>query len=116
VDLSSSSDEESLIRDTSWDAEFARRIFGDLNYDILRPHSDSNIIILNDSDEEEMHEEDATNADAAPSSVVGIPTSTTSAIDTDEALKGVQGHNSDDQATDREADGGSNGGDKAGSP
>jgi hypothetical protein len=116
VDLSSSSDEESLIRDTSWDAEFARRIFGDLNYDILGPHSDSNIIILNDSDEEEMHEEDATNADAAPSSVVGIPTSTTSAIDIDEALKGVQGHNSDDQTTDRESDGGSNGGDKAGSP
>jgi hypothetical protein len=31
VDLSSSSDEENLIPDTSWDAEFAKRLFGNLN-------------------------------------------------------------------------------------
>jgi hypothetical protein len=35
VDLSSSSDEEGLIPDTSWDEEFARRLFGDLNRAVL---------------------------------------------------------------------------------
>jgi hypothetical protein len=53
VDLSSSSDEECLITDTSRDEEFARRLFGDLNCDILGPPSDGKIIILSDFDEEE---------------------------------------------------------------
>jgi hypothetical protein len=35
VDLSSSSDEEGLIPDTSWDEEFTKRLFGDLNRDVL---------------------------------------------------------------------------------
>jgi hypothetical protein len=50
VDLSSSSDEEGLIPDTSRDEEFTRRLFGDLNCNILGSPSDGNIIILNDSD------------------------------------------------------------------
>jgi hypothetical protein len=53
VDLSSSSDEEDFIVDTSWDAEFARRLFGDLNRDVLGPPDDGKVIILSDSDEEE---------------------------------------------------------------
>jgi hypothetical protein len=35
VDLSLSSDEEGLIPDTSCDEEFARRLFVDLNYDVV---------------------------------------------------------------------------------
>jgi hypothetical protein len=35
VDLSS--DEEGIIPDTSWDEEFIRRLFGDLNRGVLRP-------------------------------------------------------------------------------
>jgi hypothetical protein len=53
VDLSSSSDEEDFIVDTSWDAEFARRLFGDLNRDVLGPPDNGKVIILSDSDEEE---------------------------------------------------------------
>jgi hypothetical protein len=51
VDLSPYSDEECLIADVSWDEEFIRRLFGDLNRDVLGPLGDSNIIILSDSDE-----------------------------------------------------------------
>jgi hypothetical protein len=53
VDLSSSSDEGYLIVDVSWDEEFARRFFGDLNRDFLGLPDDDKIIILSDSDEEE---------------------------------------------------------------
>jgi hypothetical protein len=53
VDLSLSYDEEGLIADTSCDEEFTRRLFGDLNRDILGPLGDGKIIILSDSDEEE---------------------------------------------------------------
>jgi hypothetical protein len=98
VDLSSSSNEEGVIPDTSRDVEFARRLFSDLN------------------EEEEVHEEITADTDATHSSDAGIPVSTASTTDTDEPLKGVQGDNSDDHAPNQEADGGSNSGDKAGLP
>jgi hypothetical protein len=117
VDLSSSSDQEGLIPDTSCDEEFARRLFGDLNRDVLGPLGDSNIIILNDFDvEEEVREEDAADVEAAPSSAAGIPASTTSTTDVDEDLKGMQDDNSDDLVPNQETGDGSNSGDKAGSP
>jgi hypothetical protein len=53
VDLSSSSDEEGLISHTSRDEEFTKRLFGDLNRDVLGLLGDGKIIILSDSDEEE---------------------------------------------------------------
>jgi hypothetical protein len=53
VDLSSSSDDGDLITDVSRDEEFTRRLFGDLNRDVLGSHGDVKIIILSDSDEEE---------------------------------------------------------------
>jgi hypothetical protein len=53
VNLSSSSDEEGIITDTSRAEEFARRLFGDLNCDVLGTPDDGKIIILSDSDEEE---------------------------------------------------------------
>jgi hypothetical protein len=70
VDLSSSSDEGNLIADVSRDEEFTKRIFGDLNRDVLGLPSDGKIIILSDSnEEEEVHEEQAADAEAVPSSV-----------------------------------------------
>jgi hypothetical protein len=100
VDLSSSSDEEGLIPDTSCDEEFTRKLFGNLNRDILEPSDDGNIIILSDSDEEEVvREEDVTDAKAMPSSAARIPALTASAA-TDEDLKGMQDENSDDLALD----------------
>jgi hypothetical protein len=53
VDLSSSSDDGDLITDVSRDEEFTRRLFGDLNRDVLGSPGDVKIIILSDSDEEE---------------------------------------------------------------
>jgi hypothetical protein len=117
VDLSLSSDEEGLIPNTSCDEEFARRLFVDLNYDVVGRPGDGNVIILSNSDEEEeVCEEDAANAEVVPSSATGILTSTASATDVDEAPTGVQDDNSGGRTLDQEADGGSNGGDEASSP
>jgi hypothetical protein len=117
LDLSLSSNEEGLIPDTSCDEEFIRRLFGDLNHDVLRLPGDGNVIILSNSDkEEEVREEDAADAEVAPSSATGIPTSTFSIADTDEAPTRVQDDNSGDRTPDWEADSGSNVRDEAGSP
>jgi hypothetical protein len=51
IDLSLSSDEENFIADTSHDAEFTRKLFGDLNRNILGPPGDGKVIILDDSDD-----------------------------------------------------------------
>jgi hypothetical protein len=51
VDMSSSSDEEDLIPDTSHDFEFAQRLYDELNRDLLGLPGYGKIIILSDSDE-----------------------------------------------------------------
>jgi hypothetical protein len=97
VDLSSSSDEEGLIADVSWDEEFAKRLFGDLNYDVLGPPSDDKILILIDSDkekEEEEREEKTTSTEdaatsAAVTSAIVNPTSIAS-TDADDVPTGVK--------------------------
>jgi hypothetical protein len=90
VDLSSSSDEEGLIADTSRDEELTRRLFGDLNCDFLGLPDDDKIIILSDLDEEEEEvlEEKTTDAEAVPSSVARSSAPTASAADIDDADKG----------------------------
>jgi hypothetical protein len=60
IDLSLSSDEENFIADTSRDAEFARKLFSDLNCDILRLPGDDMVIILDDSDEEKEASDEKT--------------------------------------------------------
>jgi hypothetical protein len=65
VDLSSSSDEEGLIPDTSRDKEFVKKLFSNLNRSVIGPPDDGKIIILSDFDEEEeVHEEDVANTEA----------------------------------------------------
>jgi hypothetical protein len=79
IDLSSSSDEEDFIADTSRDFEFTQRLYGELNRDLLGPPDDGKVIILSDSDDkkEEACEEKSVGAeDAAASSAVN-PISTT---------------------------------------
>jgi hypothetical protein len=90
VDLSSSLDEEGLIPDTSWDEEFIRRLFDDLNCDILELPGNDKVIILSDSndEEEEVCEEDATNVEATPSSIARSPAPTASIANADEAWGG----------------------------
>jgi hypothetical protein len=69
ADLASSSGEEDSVADTSRDEELTRKLFGDLNHDIIGPPGDGKIIVLSDSDDEDETHEDATvNAEAAPPS------------------------------------------------
>jgi hypothetical protein len=104
VDLALSSGEEDSIADTSLDEELARKLFGDLNRDILGPPGDGKIIVLSDSDDKDETPEDAAiNAEAAPPSVANSADSPTSAPDADETPDGVSDDNAD-------------GGDEAGSP
>jgi hypothetical protein len=104
VDLALSSGEEESIADTSQDEEFARKLFGDLNRDILGPPGDGKIIVISDSDnEDETHEDAAVNAEAASPSATNSVDSPTSAPDVDETPDGVSDDNVD-------------GGDEAGSP
>jgi hypothetical protein len=116
VDLSSSSDEEGLIPDTSRDKEFVKKLFSNLNRSVIGPPDDGKIIILSDFDEEEeVHEEDVANTEATPTSAARTPTSTTFTTDVDEALKGMQDDNNDDLAPNQETSDGDNGGEKDGS-
>jgi hypothetical protein len=109
VDLSSSSDEENLIADVSRDEDFTRRLFRNLNHDILGSPGDGKIIILSDSDtEEEVREEKATDAEAAPSSAIRSPTPTAFAADANGTYKS--------NTLDRATGGCSSGRDKAGLP
>jgi hypothetical protein len=96
VDLASSSGEEDSFADTSRDEELARKLFGDLNRDILGPPGDGEIIVLSDSDDEDEAHEDATvNAEAAPPSAANSADTPTSAPDADETPDGVQDDNTD---------------------
>jgi hypothetical protein len=97
IDLSLSSDEENFIADTSHDAEFARKLFGDLNHNILWPPSDNKVIILDDSAEEkEVPDEKMTSIELTATSAAINPAPTTSAT-ADDALEGEKNDNSDDQ-------------------
>jgi hypothetical protein len=94
----------SLVVDTSRDEEIARKLFGDLNRDILEPSDDGKIIIIDDSDDEAQEE-----------GTVGIEPTTVSASTAD-APAGARVDNSDDQGSDQEADGGDNSGRSIGKP
>jgi hypothetical protein len=110
IDLSLSSDEETFITDTSHDAEFARKLFGDHNRDILRPPGDDKVIILDDSDEEKkVPDEKTVGTELATTSAAVNPMPTTSAA-TDDVHEGVNNDNSDDQGPDQEASGGNGNG------
>jgi hypothetical protein len=88
----------SLVVDTSRDEEFARKLFGDLNRDILRPPGDGKIIIIDASDDDDEAQEEGT-ASIEP---MTVPTSTA------DAPARARVDNSDDQGSDQEADGGDN--------
>jgi hypothetical protein len=96
VDLALSPSEEDSVADTSRDEEFARKLFSDLNRDILGPPGDGKIIVISDSDDEdEMHEDAAVNAEGAPPSAANSADSPTSASDVDETPDGVSDDNAD---------------------
>jgi hypothetical protein len=85
--------------------ELVKKLFGDLNRDILRLLDDGKIIVLDDSDEEnKAHEEKTVGIETttAPASADPASSAPTSA---DDAPIGSKINNSDDQ----EADGGDGG-------
>jgi hypothetical protein len=91
VDLASSSGEEDSVADTSRDEELTRKLFGNLNRDILGPPGDGKIIVLSDSDDEnETHEDVAVNAEAAPPSAANSTDSPTSTPDATKYPMGCQ--------------------------
>jgi hypothetical protein len=97
IDLSSFSDKENFIVDTSRDVELTKKHFGDLNRNILGPHGNSKIIVLDNSDDEtEALEEKTTGIDPmiATASVDPASSAPTSADDVPAAAKIG---NSDDQ-------------------
>jgi hypothetical protein len=72
------------------DEEFTKRLFDDLNRDILGPPGDDKIIILSNSDKEEVEvrEEDDADIEAAPSSAAKSPAPTASVDDVNDTDKG----------------------------
>jgi hypothetical protein len=112
-DLSLSSDEKNFNADTSRDAEFARKLFGDLNRDILGPPGDGKVIILDDFDEEkEALDEKTADIELAATSTAVNPAPNASAT----APEGAKNDNSDDQGPDQEASGGNDNGSGDGAP
>jgi hypothetical protein len=114
--LSLSSDEKNFIANTSRDAEFIRKLFGDLNHDILGPLGDSKVIILDNFDEEkEAPDEKTIGTELVATSAAVNPATTTSAA-TDDAPEGTKNGNSDDQGPDQKAYGGNGNGSGNGAP
>jgi hypothetical protein len=117
IDLSSSSDEEDLITDISHDFEFAQRLYGELNRAVLGPPGDDKIIILSDSDEEEVRKENTTNTkDVAAFAAVNPASTASTDTDTDDAPVGAKNDNRDNQAPDQETSGDNDSGDDVGEP
>jgi hypothetical protein len=107
---------KNFIVDTSRDAELAKKLFGDLNRDILGPPGDSKIIILDDSDKENEAQEEKTadiESTAASTSADSASSAPTSA---DDAPVGVKIDHSDDQGLNQEVDSGDDGGCSVGEP
>jgi hypothetical protein len=116
INLTLYSDEENFIADTSHDAEFTKKLFCDINCNILGSPGDGKVIILNDSDEEkEALDEKMAGTELAATSAIVNPAPTTSAA-ADDAPEGVKNDNSDDQGPDQEASGDNSNGSGDGAP
>jgi hypothetical protein len=96
----------SLVVDTSRDEEFARKLFGDHNHDILGLPDAGKIIIIDDSDDDDEAQEEGT-IDIDPTT---IPASAA------DAPAGTIVANSDDQGSEQEVHGGSDSGRSASAP
>jgi hypothetical protein len=118
VDLSSSSDEEDPIPDTSHDFEFTQHLYGELNRALLGPPGNGKIIIISDSDkEEEAHEETAVDANVVPSAAAMKPSTLAASLaDADEDPEETLDDSNGDLALGQDAGKSSSGGDEAGSP
>jgi hypothetical protein len=89
----------SLIVDTSRDEEFTKKLFGDLNCDILGPPGDGKRIIIDDSDDDDNEAQEEGTTDIEP---MVVPASAA------DAPAGARVDNSDDQGSNQKADDGDN--------
>jgi hypothetical protein len=90
----------SFIVDTSRDEELTKKVFGDLNRDILGPPRDGKVIVLYDSDnDEEAQEEKAAEIESTATPASADDTPAEARID-----------NSNDQRPNKEVDGSNNSG------
>jgi hypothetical protein len=109
--------EEDTILDTLRDEDITRKLFSDLNRGLLGLPNDGNIIIISDFEEEkEVHEDDRTATEVAPSSVRNSPAPSVSVVDTYDAPDGVQDDSNDGNTPNRVQNDSSDGGDKPGMP
>jgi hypothetical protein len=97
----------SLVVDTSRDEKFARKLFSDLNSNIIGPPGDGKVIIIDDSDDNDEEAQEEGTAGAEPTTV---PASTADAP----AVTRVD--NSDAQGFDQEVGGDDNSGRSTGEP
>jgi hypothetical protein len=106
IDLSSSLDEENFIADNSRDAELAKKLFGDLNCDILGPLGNSKITVFDDSNEENEAQEEKTAGIESMTTSASTNPASSAPTNADDAPTGVKIDNSDNQGPDQETDGG----------
>jgi hypothetical protein len=117
IELSSSSNEEDFFADIAWDVEFTKRLFGDLNCNLLRPPSDGKVIIISDFDEEgEACEDAAADVETVLSAAGKSLTPACSTTDADDDPGKMQDDNSDDLAPGQGTSKSSGGGDEAIAP
>jgi hypothetical protein len=116
IDLSLSLDQENFIADTSRDAEFARKLFGDLHRDILGPPGDGKVIILDDSNEEKEAPNEKTVGTELVATSAAVNQVLTASAAADNTPEGVKNNNSDDQGSDQEVSGGNDNGSGDGAP
>jgi hypothetical protein len=118
VDLSSSSDEEDSIPNTSHDFEFTQRLYGKLNCALPGPPDEGKVIIISDSNEEKVaHEENTAKAEATRSAAAGKSlTLAASPADADEDPMATPNDSNDGLAPGQDTGKSSGGGDEASMP
>jgi hypothetical protein len=92
--------EEDVVPYASRDEDVTHKLFGDLNCVFLGSPNDGNVIVISDSEEEEVHEDDRVDADVAPFSLrISSAPSTSNVVD-DDAPDEVQDDSCDNGASD----------------
>jgi hypothetical protein len=116
IDLSLSLNEENFITDTSRDAEFTRKLFCDLNHDIIGQPGDGMVIILDDSDEEKEAPDEKTAGTKLTATSAAVNPAPTAPTAVDDAPEGAKNDTSDHQGPDQEPSGGNGNGSGDGAP
>jgi hypothetical protein len=88
IDLSLSLDDKNFITDTSHNTEFTKKLFGDLNYNILGPPGHDKVILHDDSDEEMEVQKEKTAGTEPMATTATVNLTSTGSTDTDDVPAG----------------------------